>query len=126
MLAVTCCHDGCARESYLGRTFLEECGLGSEADFDMLRRWSRLAPRRNAPSAGRERVIREAARLGISCDAAAELGLRCRQLLDSGRALYLERLGFEVALVRHVDFRVTADNVMIQARQAKGRRWCRR
>jgi len=115
VMAVTCCHDGCSWGSYLGKAFLVRCGLDGPAEFEQLRRWSRLAPRRNVPSAGRERVVREATRLGVSCDAAVQLGVRCRELLDTGRALHLQALGFEVALVKHVDFRVTADNVMIQA-----------
>ena len=75
---------------------------------------SRLAPRRGKDDATRERVVQEAARLGVSPADAARFGLRCRQLLDTGRALYLERHGFEVSLANHVPFSVTADNVVIR------------
>ena len=57
----------------------------------------------------------QAERLGVSPAEAAQLGLHCRQLIDTARLLHLQRLGFEVSLVEHVDFRVTADNVMLCA-----------
>ena len=59
--------------------------------------------------------MREARRLGVAPAEAAQLGLRCRRLMDSARLLHLRGHGFDVALVEHVDFRVTADNVMLSA-----------
>ena len=40
---------------------------------------------------------------------------RSPQLIDSGRAHYLRRLGFDAQLVQHVSHSLTADNVMILA-----------
>ena len=74
-----------------------------------------MAPRRGKPDASRERVVREAERLGMAPSEAAQLGLQCRRLMDSARLLHLRRHGFDVSLVEHVDFRVTADNVMLSA-----------
>ena len=116
VVAVSCCHHKCTWESYLGREFFRSLGLGS-ADFDLVRRWSAAAPRRNKPSATRERVVRLAETLGISPDEAAALGARCRQLLDTGRARALEQRGYAVSLEQHVDFSVTADHVMLLACQ---------
>lgn len=114
VMAATCCHDQCTWESFLGRRAFAEWGFSAE-DFRLLCHWSRLAPRRNKPDHTRERVVREAERLGVTCAEAAQLGLHCRQLIDTARLLHLQRHGFEVSLVEHVDFRVTADNVMLCA-----------
>ena len=113
VLAATCCHDQCTWETYAGRDVFGAWGLG-ELEFGLACRWSRLAPRRGKDDATRERVVQEAARLGVSPADAARFGLRCRQLLDTGRALYLERHGFDVSLANHVPFSVTADNVVIR------------
>ena len=114
VVAVTCCHHACTWFTYLGREYLESEGLGA-ADFETIRRWSRMAPRRDKPATVRPRVMEAAASLGITADEAAALGSRCRQLLDTGRAHYLQRCGFDVELVQHVSFALTADNVMILA-----------
>ena len=114
IVAVTCCHHGCTWASYLGRDFFHEVGL-SALEFASILQWSRLAPRRNKKASTRERVMDTAAELGITSDQAAELGTRCRQLLDTGRAHYLQQRGFHVVLVHHVDFSLTADNVMLLA-----------
>ena len=114
VVAVSCCHHKCTWESYLGREYFHELGLG-QPEFDLVRRWTRAAPRRNKPSATRERVVQLASELGISCDGAAELGRMCRQLLDTGRARALEACGYAVQLYQHVHFSMTADNVMLLA-----------
>ena len=115
VVAATCCHHLCDWNAYVGQAFFREVGLGAPFDFDNIRRWSRLAPRREKPSASRSKGLEAAQKLGILPDEAAELGLRCRQLLDTGRARHLEARGFSVALVRHVPFTLTADNLMILA-----------
>ena len=114
IVAVTCCHHACTRETYLGADFLRAAGLGA-ADFDLLRKWSRMAPRRERPAATRPRVVEVAKALGVSASEAAELGTRCRVLLDTGRAHYLQEQGFDVSLVQHVPFALTADHVMLVA-----------
>lgn len=114
VMAATCCHDQCRWGSFLGQRALAEWGFGAR-DFELLCQWSRMAPRRGKADDGRERVVREAQRLGVTPAKAAQLGLRCRRLMDSARLQRLRRLGFEVSLVEHVDFRVTADNVMLSA-----------
>jgi len=114
VMAATCCHDQCRWGSFLGQRALAEWGFGAR-DFELLCQWSRMAPRRGKADDGRERVVREAQRLGVTPTEAAQLGLHCRRLMDSARLQRLRHLGFEVALVEHVDFRVTADNVMISA-----------
>lgn len=42
IIVVPCCHHECNWFTYLGREFLEECGL-TVADFEIVRKWSRLA-----------------------------------------------------------------------------------
>ena len=53
IVAVTCCHHLCSWRNYLGRDALAEWGFDA-SDFELLRRWSRLAYARatqpNAPS----------------------------------------------------------------------------
>ena len=112
VVAVTCCHHACAFGSFLGREYLAEAGL-SAADFEAICRWSRLAPRRERPASSRPRVVEMAQQLGCTPDEAAELGMRCRHLMDSCRARYLAAHGFDVSLVHHVGVELTGDNVMI-------------
>ena len=114
VMAATCCHDQCKWGSFLGQRALAEWGFGAR-DFELLCAWSRMAPRRGKADDSRGRVLLEAQRLGVSPAEAAQLGLRCRRLMDSARLERLRHLGFDVALVEHVDFRVTADNVMLSA-----------
>ena len=102
----------CSADSFLGHAALRDAGL-SGADFDMVCKWSRMAPRRERPADSRPRVVETASQLGISPDEATDLGMKCRQLMDSGRARYLESQGFSVALVHHVGREFTADNVML-------------
>ena len=119
VVAVTCCHHLCTWESYLGAAYFESLGMGA-AEFEAVRRWSRMAPRRGTPADRRQRVADAATRLGIGAADAARFGLRCRQLLDSGRAYYLQQRGFDVQLLQHVPFSFTADNVMLLAVRARG------
>lgn len=114
IVAVTCCHHACSPFSFLGRDFLREAGL-SAADFDTVCKWSRMAPRRERSPASRPRVVKTAQQLGLTPHEAAQLGSRCRQLMDSCRARFLEQRGFSVSLVHHVGLSLTADNVMILA-----------
>ena len=119
VVAVTCCHHACAFESFLGREYLSEAGLAN-TDFDAICKWSRLAPRRERPAASRPRVVEMAHQLGCSPAEAAELGMRCRHLMDSCRARYLAARGFDVALVRHVGAELTGDNVMLLCTRKHG------
>ena len=114
LLLVPCCHENCRWDSYLGRETFVARGFDC-SDFEEICSWSRLAPRRNKPAASRRSVLQEAERLGVSPADAAELGVRCRALIDTGRAIFLRSRGFNADLVQHVDFRVTADNIMIRA-----------
>ena len=107
IVAVTCCHHICTWETYLGRDLFRDAGLG-KSDFESMRRWSRMAPRRDKPPATRQRVVETAEELGLTLDQCVELGSLCRQLLDTGRARQLERHGFSVALIRHVPFTLSA------------------
>lgn len=116
VVAVTCCHHQCTWELYLGQPFFEAAGL-SRGDFELMKLWSRFAPRRQRSADTRPRVVAAAHQLGLTPVQAAELGVRCRHLLDSGRADYLRRNGFDVALGHHVPFALTADNLMILAQK---------
>ena len=123
ILAATCCHHRVGWAGFLGRHVFVEWGL-SEADFERIRSWSRLAPRRTEPDGGRARALDAAARLGIPVAETGRLGARCRQLMDTARALCLARRGFRVSLVQHADFGATADNVMIRAIAPTSRARC--
>lgn len=118
-LAATCCHHMISWERFAGRPQFESWGLTRD-DFEHVRRWSRLAPRRNRESGTRARVQAEAERLGVAPSEAAALGLSCRLLLDRARLHFLAEHGFETALQHHVPFEATADNVLITAVAPRG------
>jgi hypothetical protein len=116
VVSVTCCHHNCSCTTLLGsQQFLRDvCGL-TDGELELARDWSRMAPRREKPAESRPRLVDMAQQLCISPDDAADLGMRCRVLLDSARALHLQQRGFSVALVHHVPNTLTADNLMILA-----------
>ena len=115
IVAVTCCHHSCSDDTFLGTDYLcGVCGLSAD-EVRQTRKWSVMAPQRERPAASRPRVLEAAKLLGVSPVEATELGTCCRRLLDTARAKALERLGFTVALVHHVPFVLTADNVMLLA-----------
>ena len=115
IVAVTCCHHSTQDDTFLGTDFLYGvCGLSAD-EVRQTRKWSVMAPQRERPAASRPRVLEAARLLGVSPVEASELGTCCRRLIDTARAKALERLGFTVALVHHVPFELTADNVMLLA-----------
>mmetsp|Transcript_4880 Transcript_4880/g.16065 ORF Transcript_4880/g.16065 Transcript_4880/m.16065 type:complete len:362 (+) Transcript_4880:1263-2348(+) len=113
-VAATCCHHKIRWELFAGRRQFESWGLTRET-FEQMRRWSRLAPRRNRESSTRVRVQVEARRLGVPPSEAAALGLSCRLLLDRARLHFLAENGFETSLQHHVPFEATADNILMVA-----------
>mmetsp|Transcript_5322 Transcript_5322/g.11557 ORF Transcript_5322/g.11557 Transcript_5322/m.11557 type:complete len:385 (+) Transcript_5322:254-1408(+) len=114
VFAVTCCHHLCSWETFVGRDIFSSWGL-SRRDFERVRSWSRMAPKRVVRESPRRNVAKTAARLRISYDECEALGQRCRRLIDTARALYLRRAGLEVKLVHHVPVAATGDNCMLKA-----------
>ncbi|KAH7972847.1 hypothetical protein HPB52_017948 [Rhipicephalus sanguineus] len=97
VLMATCCHHRCRWDSFVGRPLLEEWGLARQ-DFELLTAmagWATCAAR--APQAGAHQECPEEALsnagavnrylcMGLSIERRAEVGRRCKLLLDTARA----------------------------------------
>lgn len=123
-----CCHQMTKREQYCNMTYLESLGFcqthvgvrGQIQDvewkhFRMLISMSKggLAP--GVTEGGEYKSSRLLRMLGK--ERACELGRHARRLLEEGRMQYLQRHGFETALVRYCEESVTGDNWAIVARK---------
>nr|XP_037275131.1 tRNA:m(4)X modification enzyme TRM13 homolog isoform X1 [Rhipicephalus microplus] len=125
VLMATCCHHRCYWDSFVGRPLLEEWGVARQ-DFDLLTAmagWATCAAR--APQAGAHQEYPEALSnpgavnrylcMGLSVERRAEVGRRCKLLLDSARAKYLSARRLTSRLVYFITPDVTPENVAIVA-----------
>ncbi|KAL1426808.1 hypothetical protein MTO96_017950 [Rhipicephalus appendiculatus] len=124
VLMATCCHHRCRWDSFVGRPLLEEWGLARQ-DFELLTSmagWATCAAR--APQAGAHQECPEALSnagalnrylcMGLSVERRAEVGRRCKLLLDTARARYLSAR-LDSRLVYFITPDVTPENVAILA-----------
>ncbi|XP_037500095.1 tRNA:m(4)X modification enzyme TRM13 homolog isoform X3 [Rhipicephalus sanguineus] len=125
VLMATCCHHRCRWDSFVGRPLLEEWGLARQ-DFELLTAmagWATCAAR--APQAGAHQECPEEALsnagavnrylcMGLSIERRAEVGRRCKLLLDTARARYLSTR-LTSRLVYFITPDVTPENVAILA-----------
>lgn len=119
-VTATCCHHTIAADNYCNPGFFRELGFNA-ALWDLVCEWSQLAPRRLKPAHTRRNVQHAATRLKLSASACEALGLKCRALIDLGRVRRLREVGYgDAAMVAHVPFAVTADNVMLLGRRDAG------
>ncbi len=51
----------------------------------------------------------------LSNEEKVDLGAKCKELIDVGRALYLQERGFNVTLVRYVDPQTSPENTLLLA-----------
>jgi len=103
----TCCHHRCDWAAYPNRPLLQDV-LGSGepfggADFNLLCRLSSRGV--NA----------------VDLSPRAYAGRRAKDLLDHGRAAYLQQAGFDARLTTYVDASVTPENVLVVAKDITSR-----
>ncbi|KAG6547869.1 hypothetical protein Mapa_010689 [Marchantia paleacea] len=136
----TCCHHLCQWRSYVNKQYFREIGF-SEADFNMitwLTSWAVNESGEHAevenPEAEKnpeQRVVKDgtssgaeiaAPRLSEAMDAMdvgarAELGRKCKHLIDFGRLLFVRRHGMSAKIVKYISAAVSPENKLLLARR---------
>ena len=118
MALATCCHHRCIWDDYVNQEFFTSAGF-SHKDFEMIRRtasWGTSCCLGGAKAASSVIVVeKEERREKISIEEKADIGLRCKMVLDIGRLLYLQSAGFECEMVRYVDGTLSPENRLLTA-----------
>ena len=118
MALATCCHHRCIWDDYVNQDFFTSAGF-SHKDFEMIRRtasWGTSCCLGGAKAASSVIVVeKEQRREKISIEEKADIGLRCKMVLDIGRLLYLQSAGFECEMVRYVDGTLSPENRLLTA-----------
>ncbi|BBN11105.1 hypothetical protein Mp_5g09090 [Marchantia polymorpha subsp. ruderalis] len=136
----TCCHHLCQWRSYVNKPYFREIGF-SEADFNMITWLTSWAVNESGDHAEVEipeaqkipdhRVVPDgtspgaqifAPRLSEVMDAMedgarAELGRKCKHLIDFGRLLFLRRHGMSAKIVKYISATVSPENKLLLGRR---------
>lgn len=112
----SCCHHRCEIGSYPNRALFERSGIG-HADFSRICRMTSWAVNGHGTPAqeDEEGGVRFEAPDGRALGR-RELGRLCKDLLDAGRVLYLQAMGYDAWLAEYVSAELTPENVLIVAR----------
>lgn len=107
----------CDYAAYPNRRFFEQTLELSHLDFERVCRMSSWAV--NAPEQDAE-LLDSIVGLGAAEPPMrrAELGRKCKDLLDVGRVLFLRGMGYDAWLAEYVSGVVTPENVLLIARPA--------
>jgi tRNA:m4X modification enzyme len=117
MALATCCHHRCIWDDYVNQDFFTSAGFSHE-DFEMIRRTASWGTSCLGGAKAASSVIvmqKEERREKISNVEKADIGLRCKMVLDIGRLLYLQSAGFECEMVRYVDGTLSPENRLLTA-----------
>ncbi|KAH8327199.1 hypothetical protein KR074_006928 [Drosophila pseudoananassae] len=124
VLIALCCHHRCSWQSYVGRPFLLERGIGPRL-FAILIKMASWAVCGTGLSRERRRAMEQAEkqeppeentqRLGR--EERERFGLQCKRLLDWGRLEYIRSQGYEASLKFYVPKDVTLENVVLVAKR---------
>ncbi|EFJ09751.1 hypothetical protein SELMODRAFT_427800 [Selaginella moellendorffii] len=91
----TCCHHLCQWKAYVNKEFFQSMGL-TKTDFEAV-------------------VWMTSWALSGNCDEKAELGMKCKELLDMGRLLWLQRTGMSTKMVKYISPQVSPENKFLMA-----------
>ncbi|KAG8186813.1 hypothetical protein JTE90_020491 [Oedothorax gibbosus] len=131
LLMALCCHHRCSWNSYVGRNFLEECGI-TEREFQImcciaswatcgLRKTKTPAEKPEVPNpyfpenAQDENLLNRYKKLNLKHEEREIIGMQCKRLIDAGRVLYLRKKGYDTKLVTYIDKSVSLENVAMIA-----------
>uniref|UniRef100_A0A1I7UW03 tRNA:m(4)X modification enzyme TRM13 n=2 Tax=Caenorhabditis tropicalis TaxID=1561998 RepID=A0A1I7UW03_9PELO len=106
-LLVPCCHHKSRFAEYGGHEFLKKWEMSDEASFSALRYLASFATN-GAP----ETEVSEGWK---SIHSPLELGRRAKAILEIGRAIWLESVGFETKVIEYVPPEVSPENLLILA-----------
>ncbi|EDV43702.1 uncharacterized protein Dana_GF16397, isoform A [Drosophila ananassae] len=123
VLIALCCHHRCSWQSYVGRPFLHECGIGPR-QFAILIKMASWAvcgtglsrERRRAMEQADQKEQPEVTTQRLSREERERFGLQCKRLLDWGRLQYMRSQGYEASLKFYVPKAVTLENVVLVAK----------
>jgi tRNA:m4X modification enzyme len=118
MAVALCCHHRCTYNAYLNTEFLGQLGIG-EKEFKILCRMSSWAVCKFPPEVKRSTTEEKKAQIDsvgwLSPAEKEALGIQCKELLDTGRAIYLRNQGFDVSLIRYVSPDISLENTLLIA-----------
>ncbi|CAA22074.1 tRNA:m(4)X modification enzyme TRM13 [Caenorhabditis elegans] len=106
-LLIPCCHHKSRFAEYGGHDFLEKWEMNDEASFAALRYIASFATN--------GAVDTEATEGWKSIHPPLELGRRAKAILEIGRAIWLESVGFKTRVVEYVPPEVSPENLLILA-----------
>ncbi|OWZ12247.1 TRNA guanosine-2'-O-methyltransferase [Phytophthora megakarya] len=104
-----CCHHVCAWEDYVNPAFFLAQGFTAE-EFVLLTSMTSWTTCGMGLEGDAVQHI-----LGISKDDRAVLGRKCKRIIDSGRAAYLEQLQMKTRLVHYCDTKDSLENCLLLA-----------
>ncbi|XP_070136825.1 tRNA:m(4)X modification enzyme TRM13 homolog isoform X2 [Drosophila bipectinata] len=124
VLIALCCHHRCSWQSYVGRPFLQERGIGPR-QFAILIKMASWAVCGTGLSRERRRAMEQAEKQEqpeentqrLSREERERFGLQCKRLLDWGRLEYIRSQGYEASLKFYVPKDVTLENVVLVAKR---------
>ncbi|XP_016993463.2 tRNA:m(4)X modification enzyme TRM13 homolog [Drosophila takahashii] len=122
VLIALCCHHRCSWRSYVGRSFLQQSGIGPR-EFAILTKMVSWAVCGTGLSRERRKAMEKADdqpaetnTQRLSRNEREAIGQQCKRVLDFGRLEYLRSLGYQAELKFYVPRDVTLENVVLLAR----------
>lgn len=111
VLIALCCHHRCSFDSYCSHDFLCQHDI-SRFEFDVLTSLSSWA------TCSQKEGHEEKCYYGLSFADREEIGRTCKFLLDVGRILKLQQLGYAAQLRRYISPEVTLENIALFAKKS--------
>ncbi|KAI8045936.1 tRNA:m(4)X modification enzyme TRM13 homolog [Drosophila gunungcola] len=124
VLIALCCHHRCSWGSYVGRSFLQQSGIGPR-EFAILTKMVSWAVCGTGLSRERRRAMEladdqpaESNTQRLSREEREKIGQQCKRVLDYGRLEHLRSHGYQAELKFYVPRDVTLENVVLLARRS--------
>ncbi|XP_017079168.1 tRNA:m(4)X modification enzyme TRM13 homolog [Drosophila eugracilis] len=122
VLIALCCHHRCSWRSYVGRSFLQQSGIGPR-EFAILTKMVSWAVCGTGLSRERRKAMEqsdnqptETNTQRLSREEREKIGQQCKRVLDYGRLEHLRSHGYQAELKFYVTRDVTLENVVLVAR----------
>lgn len=116
LIVAFCCHHKCEYSSYVGREYLRQCGFTAD-EFPVLCSvvsWATCGfHSRSDVDSSRDSTAPRIA--GRSSDEREVVGRRAKTLLNWGRLVFLESVGFQAELLYYTSTDVSLENMCIVA-----------
>ncbi|EZA50432.1 hypothetical protein DMN91_009904 [Ooceraea biroi] len=129
LVVAFCCHHKCEYSSYIGKEYLQQCGFTAD-EFPVLCKivsWATCGGRLKNDAKSQHEVFNEQ-HSGKDIDQSSELlnerefvGRKAKTLLNWGRLVFLQSVGFQAELFYYTSTNVSLENMCIVAKQERER-----